>query len=98
MWAVRLPVGDITPMLSRHLGRVVVDRTGLTGKFDMTVEWTPDESPALPLSPNEPRPAADPAGPSIFAALQEQLGLKLEPQKGPVEMLVIDRAEKPSEN
>jgi|SRR5579862_876364 len=98
MRAVSVSIGDITPTLSRLLGRVVNDKTGLIGKFDISVEWTPDESPAFPLSPNEPKPPADPAGPSIFAALQEQLGLKLEPQKGPVEIFVIDRAEKPSEN
>jgi uncharacterized protein (TIGR03435 family) len=63
------------------LGRVIVDRTGLTGVYDMDLEWTP---------------ASDEL--SIFTALREQLGLKLESSRGPVPMLVIDRAEKPSEN
>ena len=85
-------------MLSRLLGRTVVDKTELTGKFDISMEWTPDESQTAMLPPDAPKPAADSAGPSIFTALQEQLGLKLESQKGPVELLVIDRAEKPTEN
>jgi uncharacterized protein (TIGR03435 family) len=66
----------------------VVDKTALQGDFAFELEWTPDPSPA----------PADDSGPSIFTALQEQLGLKLEPQKGPVEILVIDHVERPSEN
>jgi uncharacterized protein (TIGR03435 family) len=63
----------------------------LTANFDISLEWTPDQ--------DGPRPqASDATGPSIFTALQEQFGLKLESQKGPVEIFVIDRAEKPSEN
>ena len=102
--ASSVQVGDLTPMLSRILGRTVVDKTGLTGKFDMTMEWTPDESQAMQALPGggpngpAPPPPADPNGPSIFTAIQEQLGLKLESQKGPVEILVIDHVEKPSEN
>jgi uncharacterized protein (TIGR03435 family) len=70
----------------------------LTGNFDISMEWTPDES-QVQFAPDGPKPPpSDATGPSIFTALQEQLGLKLESQKGPVEMLVIDRAEKPSEN
>ena len=83
--------------LGKLLGRTVVDRTGLEGKFAFTLEWTPD--PGQPMGLLGPSPAsADDSGPSIFTALQEQLGLKLEPQKGPVEILVIDHVEKPSEN
>ena len=94
---VSAPVASMTPMLSRLLGRTVVDKTGLTGKFDVGMEWTPEET--MQLSPEGPRPApSDGQGPSIFTALQEQLGLKLESQKGPVETFVIERAEKPSEN
>jgi len=86
-------------MLSRLLGRTVVDKTELTGKFDITMEWTPDEFQSMQLPPDLPKPpSADPAGPSIFSALQEQLGLRLESQKGPVEIFVIDHAEKPSDN
>ncbi len=96
--AVSVPVGNIIPMLARMLGRTVIDKTGLTGKYDMSAEWAPDESMTMMLPPDVPRPASDGSGPSIFTALQEQLGLKLESQKGPVEVLIIERAEKPSEN
>jgi len=97
--AARIPIADLTPMLSRFLGRTVVDKTGLRGNFDLSLEWTPDESQALQFQPDGPRPPpSDTAGPTIFTALQEQLGLKLESQKGPVEMFIIDRVERPSEN
>jgi uncharacterized protein (TIGR03435 family) len=85
--------------LSGRLGRPVVDSTGIKGFFDVNLEWTPDQSqPRGPKESVEPLPADDGDGPTIFTALQEQLGLKLEPRKGPVEILVIDRIEKPSEN
>ncbi len=97
--AASIPVSNLTPMLSRLLGRTVVDKTGLTGNFDISMEWAPDDAQALQLPPGAPPvPPSDTSGPSIFTAFQEQLGLKLESQKGPVEMLVIERAEKPSEN
>jgi uncharacterized protein (TIGR03435 family) len=96
--AVSAPLANIIPMLARMLGRTIVDKTGLTGNYDVSLEWTPDESQSAMLPPDVPKPVADGSGPSIFTALQEQLGLKLESQKGPVEILVIDRAEKPSEN
>jgi uncharacterized protein (TIGR03435 family) len=84
-------------------GRVVIDKTGLTGNYDWTLHWTP-ESPA-PLfkgadnnaTPDD-APAPDTSGPTLFTALEEQLGLKLESQKGAVDTLVIDSVEKPSEN
>jgi len=75
----------------------VLDRTGLTGNYDISMEWTPDETQTFQLPPDVPKPEATGA-PSLFTAFQEQLGLKLEPQKGPVEVYVIERAEKPSEN
>ncbi len=97
--AVSVPISNLVPALARMLGRTVIDKTGLTGKYDIKLEWTPDESQMANLNPEAPRPAAsDTLGPSIFTALQEQLGLKLESQKGPVEILVVERAEKPSEN
>jgi bla regulator protein BlaR1 len=94
----------LTRTLSSQLGRTVIDRTGLTGNFDFKLTWTPDPGQsATPLGGGPPPgadapPPPDPNGPSVFTALQEQLGLRLESQKGPVEMLVIDRVEKPSEN
>jgi uncharacterized protein (TIGR03435 family) len=99
--AVAAPVGDVLPMLSRALGRIVVDNTGLTGKFDIVVDFALDESQIAALLPpgaSVPTTPPDSSRPSIFAALQEQLGLKLEAQRGPVEMFVIDHAEKPSAN
>lgn len=93
--------GDIAPMLSRTVGRKVIDKTGLTRKYDMTLRYTPDENQVAKMAPPglSPPPAyADASGPSLFTALKEQLGLKLEPQKAPVKIFVIDRAEKPSEN
>jgi uncharacterized protein (TIGR03435 family) len=91
---------QLATMLSRTLGRTVIDKTGLSGKYDIHLEWTPDESQMsqIQLPPDAPRPTFDPAGPSLFTAVQEQLGLKLESQKGPVEVFIIDHAEKPSEN
>lgn len=96
--AVSIPVSNLIPMLSRLLGRTVIDKTGLTGNFDIILDWTPDETQAMQLPPGSTPPPSDATGPSIFTAFQEQLGLKLEPQKGPVEILVIDHAEKPPEN
>jgi uncharacterized protein (TIGR03435 family) len=94
----------LTRTLSSQLGRTVIDRTGLKGNFDFKLTWTPEPGQsATPLGGGPPPgadapPPPDANGPSVFTALQEQLGLRLESQKGPVEMLVIDRVEKPSEN
>jgi len=95
--AASVPVADLAAPLSRLLERLVVDKTGLTGKFDIKVEWTPDEAPPQP-APGALAPPPPDAAPSLFTAFHEQLGLKFEPQKGPVEILVVDRAEKPSDN
>src|SRR6185436_17238940 len=83
------------------IGRQVVDRTGLTGGYDMDMEWAPMTQFIQPGNLAPPPDAADRPvnnGPSIFIALREQLGLTLEPSRGPVPMIVIDRVEKPSEN
>jgi uncharacterized protein (TIGR03435 family) len=69
--------------LAGIVDRLVVDKTGLAGSFDGDLTWTPD-------------PNVDTSGPSIFTALQEQLGLKLESARGPIEVLVIDGAELPT--
>ena len=89
--------------LSRFVeDRLVVDRTGLTGRFDLSLEWTPASrgfGPTPSLPPGLPEPAPPHAdGPSIFTALQEQLGLKLQPTTGAVEVLVIDHVEHPTED
>ena len=86
--------------LAGQLGRSVVDRTGLKGDFDFELQWAAGGNRSIaPKEGGADSPApADTSGPTIFTAVQEQLGLKLEAQKGPVEMLVIDRAERASEN
>jgi uncharacterized protein (TIGR03435 family) len=92
-------VGSLIFILSHLLSRTIIDKTGFTGTFDMHLEFARDQ--ALPGAPVGPAPgefAPDSSKPSIFTALQEQLGLKLESDKGPVEILVIDHVEKPSEN
>jgi uncharacterized protein (TIGR03435 family) len=78
--------------LAESLGRVVLDKTGLDGRYDLTLKWTPDDASATTTTP------APDAPPDIFTAIQEQLGLKLEPTKGPVPILVIDSVAMPSEN
>jgi uncharacterized protein (TIGR03435 family) len=83
--------------LSVFAGRIVIDRTGLEGGYDFDLAWTPDRvSQEAPPPGVAPLPAADPNGPSLFTALTEQLGLKLESGRGPVEVLVIDHAERPT--
>jgi uncharacterized protein (TIGR03435 family) len=86
--------------LSPLMERPVVDMTGLTGKYDFTLDWTP-EYPMVRYVPRALGAEAEPSdpAPTIFAAVQDQLGLKLDPRKAPVEFLVIDRVEKtPTEN
>ena len=89
-------------MLSSHVDRPVIDKTGLTGRFDVHVEFVSDYAMSGPITlngvPLSQAPLADQTGPSIFTALQAQLGLKLSPAKSPVEVVVVDGAEKPSEN
>jgi uncharacterized protein (TIGR03435 family) len=92
----------LSNQLSNRLGRNVLDKTGLTGNYDFTLEFTPEGMQGMGMGPREggadAPPPVDSPGPSIFTAVQEQLGLKLESQKGPVEILILDRIEKPSEN
>jgi uncharacterized protein (TIGR03435 family) len=81
------------------LDRPVVDRTGLQGRFDFTLTWTADDSQFRSFGPRPPSgPPADNAPPGLFTAIQEQLGLKLERANAPVDVVVIDRVEKPSDN
>lgn len=76
------------------VGRYVDDRTGLTGDWDFELTFAPNSAGGAPPIGAEP-PAADPDAPSLFTALQEQLGLKLEATRGPVPIVVIDRLERP---
>jgi uncharacterized protein (TIGR03435 family) len=87
-----LPMTSIANQLSYIVQATVTDKTGLTGSFDFDLKWTPDD--AGPTSSD----ASGESNVSIFTAVQEQLGLKLQPTKGPVDTLVIDHVEQPSEN
>jgi uncharacterized protein (TIGR03435 family) len=81
-------MGSLAFSLTGALGRPVVDNTGLTGGFDFTLTWTPD-------TPGGP---ADAAGVSLFSALEDQLGLRIESKKAPMDTIVVDQAQKPSAN
>ncbi len=85
----------LADIVTRNLGRPVVDKTGLKGRYDFNVEWAPDPA-ALGSTPAVPPP--DMSGPSAFTAIQEQLGLRLEPARVAVEVLVIDHVERPDAN
>jgi len=91
--ATRASMDAITQALAGIVGRPVQDETGLTGYFDLKLEWTPDPAPGA----GSERPA-ETVGPTLFTEIQEQLGLRLVARKGNVDVLVIDRAERPSEN
>ena len=93
---VMLP--QLANTLSPFVNRIVMDRTGLTGGFDVDLQWLPDLQGRGTPPAGAPAPAIDPDSPSIFTALQEQLGLKLESTKGPVNVLVIDHVEQPTED
>jgi uncharacterized protein (TIGR03435 family) len=93
--ALGADMAALATRLSAIVGRPVIDRTALTGKFDFKLQWIPD-NPSQMRSPDEPVTDSE-HGPSIFTAVQ-LLGLKLENQKAPVEMIVIDSVEKPSAN
>lgn len=94
--ATGIEMKDIVRWASGMTNRTVIDQTAYAEKFDANMEWTPDV-PLRPIPGEEPA-NPDSAGPSIYTALQEQLGLKLESTKGPVEVLVIDHVEKPTAN
>jgi len=90
MTAVGVPLDSLVRMLSGQLQRIVIDKTGLAGKYDLQLKWTPDDAKPSPDS------GADAAPPEIFTALIEQLGLKLQPSKAEVDMFVVDHVELPS--
>jgi uncharacterized protein (TIGR03435 family) len=88
--------------LSMWVDRIVSDRTGVEGPFDVELEWAPDRiplAPAFQATPDPPiAPRLDPNAPSIFTAVREQLGLRLDPERGTADVFVIDRAERPTAN
>jgi len=96
-----ISMSQLAEMLSGFAERETHDQTNLRGTFDLTLDWTPDTLPrAVGTSPDQPTTAngvkIDPNGPPLVTALQEQLGLKLESTKGPVDVLVIDHVERPT--
>jgi uncharacterized protein (TIGR03435 family) len=92
MLAGGLPVAQLATLLSTMVDRTVVDRTGLSGTYDLELNWTPDRLPQRA----DAAPSSSPDNPSIFTALREQLGVKLEPAKAPTDVLVIDHVEHPT--
>lgn len=91
--AQAIPMSQLLGTLTQLSGRTVLDKTGLTGKYDVHLKWAPDD-PGLVNG----APAPESAYPPLFTAIQEQLGLKLESQKGPVPGVVVDHIERPAEN
>lgn len=94
-------MGDFANIMqSAVLDRPVVDQTSLDGKYDFLLKWTPDETQFTSFGPRPPQPQSNnpDAPPDLFTAIQQQLGLKFESTKAPVDVLVIDKIEKPSEN
>jgi uncharacterized protein (TIGR03435 family) len=87
-------MADLARNLSTVAGRIVVERTGLAGNFDLELSWSGDAAEGNAVNP----PPAANDGPSLFTAIQEQLGLKLDPQRGPVDVIVIDSVERPVED
>jgi uncharacterized protein (TIGR03435 family) len=92
MTAVGVPLSSLAAQLSHTVQRIVIDKTGLAGKYDLQLKWTADD--AKPSADS----GADAAPPDIFTALQEQLGLKLQPGKAEVDMFVVDQVTPPAED
>jgi uncharacterized protein (TIGR03435 family) len=91
-------ISSLLSSLTRITGRTVLDKTGLTGTYDVDLEWTDDAAASSSGPSGSSTDAAAQSGPTLFTALQEQLGLKLESGRGPVDCLVIDHIEHPSDN
>jgi uncharacterized protein (TIGR03435 family) len=91
-----IQISDVVSVLSSFVGRMVLDQANLSGRYDVDLVWTPDTTPSA--SSDAPAPPNPDSPPSIFTALQEQLGLKLDPTRGSAEVLVIDRVDRPTEN
>jgi uncharacterized protein (TIGR03435 family) len=94
MMTTGVAMADFARNLGPFTGRPVVDKTGLTGVYDLDLTWTPEEAPPGPDGTLTQRPPSNDGG-SLYTAVQEQLGLKLDAQRGPVDVLVIDSVERP---
>jgi bla regulator protein blaR1 len=105
IWARDATIESLAELLSQQVGITMVDKTGLTGEYEYTLTWMPDEDSwhlmglSIPVPPHdEGEQSQQPLGPSIFSALQEPLGLKLEKKKAPVDVIVISHVDRPSAN
>jgi uncharacterized protein (TIGR03435 family) len=100
--ASAMPVTSLAGALAQILGRTVIDKTELQGLYDFKLRWTPEVGqtigPSGPPPPGVVPPPVDPSGPSLVTAIQDQLGLKLDSMKEPVQVLLIDAVQKPTEN
>ena len=96
------PIAQLATLLANQVGRPIVDKTGLSGGYDLQLSFLPDGGRGGPLGTPppgaSPLPPIDPDAPSLFTALQEQLGLKLESGRGPVDAIVIVSVEPPTED
>ena len=93
-----LGIAQLADTLTSEVGRPVIDKTGLTGRFDITLKWSPSASPNARSGSGGVHPANAPRPSAVFTAIREQLGLKLEAGTAAVEMLVIDDARNPFKN
>ena len=91
-------MAELATVLQLEAGRLVQDETGLTGRFDIGLEFFTADSSTFRLSRDSPPPPVPADGPSVFEALEQQLGLRLESRRGPVRMIVVEHAERPSPN
>jgi bla regulator protein blaR1 len=98
--AAAVNLTQLVNLLQQFVGRPIIDKTGDTALYDFTLRWSSDGGQADPFAPGAPAiaPPADASDPTLFGALQDQLGLRLNSEKGPVEIIVIDSIERPTEN
>jgi uncharacterized protein (TIGR03435 family) len=96
MMTTGIAMTDLARNLAPFAGRPVVDKTGLSGVYDLDLTWTPEQGPGPDGTVSQATPSSD--GVSLFTAVQEQLGLKLDAQRGPVDVLVIESAQRPVED
>jgi uncharacterized protein (TIGR03435 family) len=97
VFAQAMGLKELAGVLRGYVNRPIIDKTGIAGLFNFRVQFFRDQAVGI-LAPADPQTATDPAAPSIYTAIQEQLGLKLEPSRGPGQFLVVDHLERPSEN
>jgi uncharacterized protein (TIGR03435 family) len=96
IWASVRPIDALASAIARQVGRPVIDQTGLTGNYDFDLAWSPAPRTSRATPDVVPRDQQPDEGLSLFTALEEQLGLKLEPSRGPVDVLVIDSVQRPT--